>query len=365
MGKSILELLMPFRSQNHREDILNRLLQDRLPVIIYGTGKFAKAVAEGVAALNVELFFCDVPRYYYPGKKMKIGEVLYGVLSEEEVHAFPKPFNLLSGMIDSASVQSFKGGVNCHQVAYLDLYASHIMNWAFVDKHVDALQELYETLADEKSREVMIAYIASRVTGEVSYISNCFLATGYSYSYDILNLQKKDVVVDGGAYCGDTILEMQAYLLGNMQKVYAFEPDDKNYGELQRRFRGNDSIVCLQAGLHDYDGTMGLSNDGTMGSSLTETSAYKIPVLALDGNEMFHDVSVIKMDIEGNELAALHGMRNLIQKNKPNLAICIYHKNEDIVNIWQFFRELKLSYRYYLRQHSRSVEETVFYAVHE
>ncbi len=69
------------------------------------------------------------------------------------------------------------------------------------------------------------------------------------------------------------------------------------------------------------------------------------------------------MDIEGLELSALQGAKESIKKYKPNLAICIYHKNSDIVDIPKFIIDLNLGYKLYIRHYSMCTEETVLYAV--
>ena len=69
------------------------------------------------------------------------------------------------------------------------------------------------------------------------------------------------------------------------------------------------------------------------------------------------------MDIEGSELEALHGAEKQIVKNHPVLAVCVYHKIEDILNIWDYLRMLVPSYRFYLRHHMWSGSETVLYAI--
>ena len=69
------------------------------------------------------------------------------------------------------------------------------------------------------------------------------------------------------------------------------------------------------------------------------------------------------MDIEGAELEALKGARNTILKDKPDLAICVYHKNEDIIEIPRYILELDPEYELYLRHYDLAEYETVLYAV--
>lgn len=74
-------------------------------------------------------------------------------------------------------------------------------------------------------------------------------------------------------------------------------------------------------------------------------------------------VTFIKMDVEGSELESLKGAKNTILRDKPKLAICIYHKPEDMVTIPLYIKELVPEYKLYVRHHSNSWAETVLYAV--
>jgi len=76
-------------------------------------------------------------------------------------------------------------------------------------------------------------------------------------------------------------------------------------------------------------------------------------------------VSFIKMDIEGSEYEALLGARQTICQYKPTLAISIYHKYRDIIEIPQLIREYEPDYRFYLRHHSAHIYETILYAIKE
>lgn len=58
----------------------------------------------------------------------------------------------------------------------------------------------------------------------------------------------------------------------------------------------------------------------------------------------------IKMDIEGAELEALEGTKETIQKYKPIMAICLYHRKNDLVNIPLYINELLPDdYQFFLR----------------
>lgn len=74
-------------------------------------------------------------------------------------------------------------------------------------------------------------------------------------------------------------------------------------------------------------------------------------------------VSFVKMDIEGSELNALRGMAETISRYRPALAICIYHKFEDLWEIPLFIHQLVPQYQLYIRNYTTYLDEIVLYAV--
>ncbi len=75
------------------------------------------------------------------------------------------------------------------------------------------------------------------------------------------------------------------------------------------------------------------------------------------------DATFIKMDLEGSEMMALKGAEKIIKRNKPKLAICIYHSDQDMLEIIKYIHQLVPEYRLYIRHHSTSYIDTVLYAV--
>lgn len=149
-------------------------------------------------------------------------------------------------------------------------------------------------------------------------------------------------------------------------KVYAYEPDEKSYmrcKEIMRKYPDYD-IELHQEGLWKENTTIYFDMRGDGASRITGSdSTIAVPAVALDQSIKDNKVTFIKMDIEGAELEALHGAKKIIQTQKPKLAICIYHKKEDMIQIPKYIKELVPEYKLYVRHYSNDAGETVLYAV--
>jgi hypothetical protein len=98
-------------------------------------------------------------------------------------------------------------------------------------------------------------------------------------------------------------------------------------------------------------------------SSHVGNDHYEVECVALDS--MLHDVPVsfIKMDIEGSKIATLTGAQKLIRKNKPLLAISVYHKQDGLWNISLFINNIYSDYSFHLRPHMLHGWDLVLYAI--
>ncbi len=89
----------------------------------------------------------------------------------------------------------------------------------------------------------------------------------------------------------------------------------------------------------------------------------ELSCVSLDSTLLGSDVNFIKMDIEGSEIEALQGAKYLIKKNKPVLAICLYHKPDDLWEIPILINRIYNGYDMYLRVHGDMCLETVLYCI--
>lgn len=374
--------------KDKRHEIIEALKKDGKPVLIYGAGKFAGYVAEYVLAHGISVLgFLDALEYYYEGKTKKVGlgqkEKSYKVYCEKDLNENStfsewergvKAYNVLLGRIDYSMLAQVRlQYCKCNIVEYLDGCPSRIMDMQFIEKNRESLREVYDLLSDEESKRVMENYIFARLTGDLDALS-ALNSRKYLYDYKLLGLQNKDVVVDAGAFDGDTIREMEQYINGKLSFVYAFEPDGITFGTLKKNVGDSEHINCINGGLWKRDGVLSFDNKGNMSSKLSaEKKGNMVEVYSLD--QFFQSKknrmpSVIKMDIEGAELDALVGSEKILTSVMPKLAICVYHKNEDIFMIPLFLKKIaekinNKKYRFYFRQHSHSATETVCYVIPE
>ena len=184
--------------------------------------------------------------------------------------------------------------------------------------------------------------------------------------FDVWKPQPHEVFVDCGAYNGQTLVDFRKWAR-DYEAVYALEPLPDMLEEIAGRTAGMKNLTVYSAAAWDKEEELVfqveaditashiLSGGGVPGKSIV------VQGKALD-DLIPGRISFLKMDIEGSELAAINGASGLIRKWKPKLAICIYHQEEDILEIPLRILELVPEYQFRIRHYGTGLYETVLYA---
>ena len=233
----------------------------------------------------------------------------------------------------------------------------------FFLEHAQELKAVYDSLEDDRSRSVFENILKYRVTYDRAYLKRSRTKNDLSTQYLVSELQFSDheIIVDCGAYIGDTAKLFFKNVPGC--KVIALEPDEKTFEILcSLKIKG---LTPIKAGAWSEDTTVGFSDKGgaTGGGSIGSSGNTKIEVKALDHLPECQTATYIKMDIEGAELEALKGAEKIITRERPKLAICIYHQPEDFFEIPLYIINLNPNYKLYVYHHNNDITETVLYAI--
>ena len=215
-------------------------------------------------------------------------------------------------------------------------------------KHMDEFEWLYNRLADYRSRCVLYGILAHWITYNPRLIKKIQepLFADY-FDLDIMPLHDQEVIVDLGMYIGDTVVAYRN-VCKTHKKWYCYEVDARNIPIAQKNLRGIPNVEIRQKAVCDHDGYVYMSLHADSSSNIVGKGEVRVPAVTLD-EDIKEPVTLIKMDIEGSEQAALRGSIQHIKNEKPKLAICTYHGNYDIWQIPRLIDSIRGDYKFYMR----------------
>ena len=182
---------------------------------------------------------------------------------------------------------------------------------------------------------------------------------------EIFRFDEPMILLDGGAYIGDTVeLALKEERLP-CRRIYAFEPNRENYRKLIGvAERYSSVVVCYNKGLDDHDARVRF-RENDAGSRIDDSGECMIEVI--DTGAFLHQLeedrpTFIKLDIEGKEQDVLRSAADYISRERPDMAVSIYHRLEDLWEIPLLLSNICPDYRLYIRHQSNYYTETVCYA---
>lgn len=187
-----------------------------------------------------------------------------------------------------------------------------------------------------------------------------------------IHVEPGDIVIDAGVGVGDTSVYF-ASLCADTQMindedepsephvakpsgwVYSFEIVDEGLQALEQQLAINPQIknvTAVKKAVFEKDGEIvSISEPGTDTKIMAEDSEQSVETITIDSfakQENVPKIDFIKMDIEGAEIPALRGCQQTIKAFKPKLAICVYHKWDDLLTIPSLIHSIRQDYEFYL-----------------
>jgi len=225
------------------------------------------------------------------------------------------------------------------------------------------VQAASEIWADEQSLSVYRTQLQWRMSLDYGVLPPASPTEETYFPPEVLSVAD-ELFVDCGAFDGDSIQAFFEQRAGMNAAAIAIEPDPSNYTALRARMEGlGVSVDIRNVGASSAKGHFLFEASGTAGSTLTESGTMLVPCEPIDSIVGSRKVTYLKMDIEGAELDALKGAAGVIQRDRPVLAICLYHKPQDLWEIPLSVRSLLPEYKLLLRAHSEECWELVLYAI--
>lgn len=245
----------------------------------------------------------------------------------------------------------------------------YMITWGYFETHAEEFDRVYDRLADERSKECMYANLYGRLTGRDPLFFAPGPWTDPQYVFDeLMEWKERECYIDCGAYTGDSVEEFLGKIPRDQVKeavVYALEPDAQNFQSLHEKYRGSREVRCLCTGAYSGKCQLRFSSGAGEGAAVSGSGTVSISVDSIDNilSGEGREATFIKMDVEGSEEEVLKGARGQITEFAPRLAVCVYHKRDDLYRIPQLVLSYNSKYDLYLRTHSSMASELALFCI--
>jgi FkbM family methyltransferase len=341
----------------HDDDLLNTGRK----LVFYGAGNYAREFTQRHC---IDKRHLRLPDYVCDRDAKKWGTEFFGVPIRSPDLLLQEPED---GVVVVVTTSPFAVlGDACSRLYYYDFYAAEALEIRFMlsERGATEVDRVRTALADDKSRHVFDTLLRGQAQGQI-WFRDIYEPHPYFGNDVVPSLPDGEALVDAGAYLGAHIAAF-ANVNPNFRAVYAFEPYRPHFETLTRRFAQDLRVRTFAQGLFDRSSRVAFWDGNPTGAHVVPTAedsaTAAIEVVRLD-DAVADDVTYIKMDIEGAELNALAGAAAVIRRNRPKLAICVYHRADDYLDIPRIIHDLRPDYRLFLRHHSCFRFDTVLYAV--
>ncbi|WP_181243882.1 FkbM family methyltransferase [Chamaesiphon polymorphus] len=230
-----------------------------------------------------------------------------------------------------------------------------------LEQNIAKWNKLYERLSDDRSKSVLSDLLKFRLTANYQYLIDYQFRIWEQYFEPFMYRHSDEVFVDCGGFDGDTTEEF-CKRYPDYKKVFLFEPSATNLAKARQRLQNFRNIEMIELGVSDREGILKFNPESGSASCVSDSGSSQISVTTLD-KSINEKVTFIKMDLEGWELKALQGAIEHIAKDRPKLAIAVYHHPSDFWRISEFILDVRDDYDVYLRHYTEGWSETVMFFV--
>ena len=181
--------------------------------------------------------------------------------------------------------------------------------------------------------------------------------------FDFFEPKGREVFVDGGVLDGNSTVEFSNWAKDHYEGAILFEANPICLDTIEKTMENNgiNNYRIINKGMSDREKQVRFDGNNGGGAHITENGDMIIECNSLDNELQGEYVSLIKMDIEGAESEALEGCRKTIMKHRPRLAISVYHKKDDFLNIPLQILDMVEDYKFAMRHYCSVAQETVLY----
>ncbi|MDD5558288.1 FkbM family methyltransferase [Candidatus Methylomirabilis sp.] len=222
--------------------------------------------------------------------------------------------------------------------------------------------------SDDWSRAAHLQFMAWRLHREEWSFQNAPVRIDDRYFIEPVRpvMNENEYFLDAGAYHGDIADRWLNIMGGRFRAILAVEADRENIVhlrawvaslpvEMSRRIQVQDCALAAESGIRSFSHGMDLA------SRIVNQADGNVRTCRLD--DLNFPVTYGKIHLEGGELDALRGGLNILQRQRPMLAVTVYHNQDGLWRTPTFLMDTLQDYRFLMRLHAWCGTGAVLYAI--
>ena len=348
-------------------------------VVLFGAGKLGRQTLAGMrkAGLADPVAFADNSPQLHGTQVDGVA-----VLSPEQAVLRHARSAFVVATYNTSKPRAQLAGLGARAIPYAWLFAAHpdaflphlcLDHPARVLEAADAVRQGFALMDGGASREAYLHQVRWRLFLDFDRViapQTPELRDSEYFPDDIYDYLEREVLVDCGAFDGDTVRRFLRKRGDAFARVHACEPD----AGTRQRFAAwagtlapsvRERIRLEPVAIDAKAGTARFASTGTAGSAIDDAGSDEVTLTTIDALTAAQAPTLIKMDVEGAELNALEGARRTIAGSTPVLAVCVYHAVDHLWKVPLAIARMSSRYRFHLRAHAEDCWDVSCYAVPE
>ncbi|WP_035236683.1 FkbM family methyltransferase [Desulfobacter vibrioformis] len=276
-------------------------------------------------------------------------------------------------------------GISDYGVASLGLWHKYVYTHGDMIQAQDDIKAAKALLNTDKDKTIFQFLVDGRCEGSslvnldainsqiVDYprIRNTVFSHLTEQYLDFIQRDTIKTILHAGVFDGMDCLKFLGFFPG-IEAIHGFEPwGNSNISrETLKLIEQSGKVHIHPMGLWHSRDILPMTGHGACATLRSDAplnpKTKTIHTISIDEFVMMHRikrVDYICLDIEGAEAQALVGAKKTITEHRPNLAVSIYHKKEDIFRLPLLLNNMLKDYIFHIGHYCHFLNETILYAI--
>ena len=234
-----------------------------------------------------------------------------------------------------------------------------------IEKNADKIKYIKELFCIAEDKKKFLEIIQCRRYGSLQKYKKYPMQQKQYFDY--IPIKSVKTIIDGGI---DTDTEIQSFYekFPSLSTYIGFEPNPKS--KIWQKNLNYSGCTIEKLGLWNCTENAWLQDCGSSSFIASEKhldlDSHMVKLVSLDSyleKANVPKIDLIKLDVEGAEMNVIKGAIKTILKNRPIMAISIYHSKFDLLDIPLFLSENLDNYDFRIGHYTEKIHETILYLI--